>query len=109
MTAMAEPSQHTQPSTILLGRPLGARARSSTHDGRTRRGRDDYSLERLNRRGQSNELRHFRGTEDLTFPGAGHLMTIAPTGSGKENSAIVPNLLHYEGSVIVTDPKGEHF
>ncbi len=36
-----------------------------------------------------------------------HLLTIAPTGAGKGRGVIVPNLLRYEGSVIVIDPKGE--
>ncbi len=36
-----------------------------------------------------------------------HLVTIAPTGAGKGRSIIIPNLLRFEGSVIVIDPKGE--
>ena len=36
-----------------------------------------------------------------------HLLTIAPTGAGKGRSVIIPNLLRFEGSVIVIDPKGE--
>jgi type IV secretion system protein VirD4 len=36
-----------------------------------------------------------------------HLLTIAPTGAGKGRGIIIPNLLRYEGSVIVIDPKGE--
>ncbi len=39
----------------------------------------------------------------------GHLVTFAPTGSGKGVSAIIPNLLHYSGPTIVIDPKGENF
>jgi len=38
-----------------------------------------------------------------------HLMTFAPTGSGKGVSVIIPNLLHYGGPAIVIDPKGENF
>jgi type IV secretion system protein VirD4 len=45
----------------------------------------------------------------LRFNGSGHLMTIAPTRSGKGVSAIIPNLLDYPHSVIVTDPKGENY
>ncbi len=37
-----------------------------------------------------------------------HLMSIAPTRSGKGVSHIVPNLLTYRGSVLVVDPKGEN-
>lgn len=38
---------------------------------------------------------------------AGHLLTIAPTRSGKGVTTIIPNLLRYRGSAIVLDPKGE--
>lgn len=39
--------------------------------------------------------------------GKGHLLTVAPARQGKGISVVVPNLLHYQGSVFVTDPKGE--
>jgi len=45
----------------------------------------------------------------LTYSGDGHLMTIAPTGAGKGVGAIIPALLTYPGSVIVTDIKGENY
>lgn len=44
----------------------------------------------------------------LHYKGDRHLLTIAPTRSGKGVASIVPNLLTYEGSVIVIDPKGEN-
>jgi len=37
-----------------------------------------------------------------------HLLTMAPTRSGKGVSAIIPNLLTYPGAVLVIDPKGEN-
>ena len=37
-----------------------------------------------------------------------HVITIAPTGAGKNVSSIIPNLLEYSGSVFVIDPKGEN-
>src|SRR5438874_893140 len=43
----------------------------------------------------------------LLYNGDGHLITLAPTRSGKGRGAIVPNLLLYPGPVIVFDPKGE--
>lgn len=48
--------------------------------------------------------------KDLTlrYNGSRHLLTIAPTRGGKGVSAIIPNLLTYEGSTIVIDPKGEN-
>ena len=39
----------------------------------------------------------------------GHVITVAPTRSGKGVGLVIPNLLHYPGSVIVIDPKGENF
>ena len=36
-----------------------------------------------------------------------HVLTVAPAGSGKGVSAVILNLLHYVGNVLVFDPKGE--
>jgi len=44
----------------------------------------------------------------MKYDGDAHLLTIAPTRSGKGVSAIIPNLLSYPGSVLVVDPKGEN-
>jgi type IV secretory pathway TraG/TraD family ATPase VirD4 len=44
----------------------------------------------------------------LRYEGARHLLTVAPTRSGKGVSSIIPNLLTYEGSAFVIDPKGEN-
>ncbi len=43
----------------------------------------------------------------LLWDGDGHLMTLAPTRSGKARTVIIPNLLRYRGSAVVLDPKGE--
>jgi type IV secretion system protein VirD4 len=43
----------------------------------------------------------------LSFDGSSHLITIAPTGSGKGVNSIIPNLLNYKGPIISLDPKGE--
>jgi type IV secretion system protein VirD4 len=45
----------------------------------------------------------------LRYNGDGHLLTVAPTRTGKGVGAVIPNLLHYPGSVVVTDPKGENY
>ena len=37
-----------------------------------------------------------------------HLLTVAPTRSGKGVASIIPNLLTYQGSVFIIDPKGEN-
>jgi type IV secretion system protein VirD4 len=47
------------------------------------------------------------GGEALFYSGKAHLLTCAPARQGKGIGVVIPNLLHYQGSVIVTDPKGE--
>jgi type IV secretion system protein VirD4 len=42
------------------------------------------------------------------FP-KGHVLTFAGTRAGKGVSSVIPNLLHYKGSTVVNDPKGENF
>lgn len=52
----------------------------------------------------------FLGTLDgrmLFHNGKAHLLTVAPARQGKGIAAVIPNLLHWQGSVFVTDPKGE--
>jgi type IV secretion system protein VirD4 len=46
---------------------------------------------------------------DLNFlyhSGDGHILTVAPPGSGKTAGLVIPTLLVYRGSLVVTDPKG---
>ncbi|MET4802832.1 type IV secretory system conjugative DNA transfer family protein [Bradyrhizobium sp. LB11.1] len=45
----------------------------------------------------------------LYWDGEGHLLTVAPTRSGKSTMLIIANLLRYHGSAVVLDPKGELF
>ena len=45
--------------------------------------------------------------QPLFYSGKAHLVTCAPARQGKGINVVIPNLLHYTGSVIVTDPKGE--
>ena len=44
----------------------------------------------------------------LRYPGPAHLLTIAPTRSGKGVGTIIPNLLDYPFAVVCIDPKGEN-
>ncbi|TCQ16379.1 type IV secretory system conjugative DNA transfer family protein [Rhizobium sp. PP-CC-3G-465] len=44
----------------------------------------------------------------LEYNDDGHLLTIAPTRSGKGAAQIIPNLLLYAGSCLVIDIKGEN-
>lgn len=50
-------------------------------------------------RSQKGELLNYRGDAPL--------FTAAPTRSGKGAGLIIPSLLHYSGSAVVIDPKGE--
>jgi type IV secretion system protein VirD4 len=43
----------------------------------------------------------------IYYQGETHLITIAPTGSGKNTSVQIPTLMEYKGSMVVIDPKGE--
>ena len=47
------------------------------------------------------------GGRMLFHSGKAHLLTVAPARKGKGISVVIPNLLHWQGSVFVTDPKGE--
>lgn len=49
------------------------------------------------------------GDTDSRFRYMGHVMTCAPTGSGKGIGAVIPNLLEYPGSALVLDIKGENY
>ncbi len=49
-----------------------------------------------------------KGGELLRYAGQQHLITIAPTRSGKGVGAIIPNLLTADRSVLCIDPKGEN-
>lgn len=50
-----------------------------------------------------------KGLSFLRFDKSGHLLTFAPTRSGKGTGCIIPNLLDHPGSAFVVDPKGENF
>lgn len=43
----------------------------------------------------------------LFWDSEGHITTVAATGSGKSRYMLIPNLLRYDGSCVVHDPKGE--
>jgi type IV secretion system protein VirD4 len=49
-----------------------------------------------------------KGGQLLRYAGQAHLLTIAPTRSGKGVGAIIPNLLIADRSVLCIDPKGEN-
>ena len=50
-----------------------------------------------------------RTPKDNRFRFMGHIITCAPTGSGKGIGSVIPNLLEYPGSCLVLDLKGENY
>jgi type IV secretion system protein VirD4 len=89
-TSGSAPSSSSPPPAAPMsarGTPAERSAGGGIFLGLFRVGREAYPL-------------HYRGDR--------HLLTIAPTRSGKGVSAIVPNLLTYAGSALVIDPKGEN-
>lgn len=49
------------------------------------------------------------GEPFVTIKSDGHIITVAPTRSGKGVGLVIPNLLNYNQSVLVVDPKGENY
>jgi type IV secretion system protein VirD4 len=47
--------------------------------------------------------------ELVTYSGDGHLVTFAPTGTGKTSGPVITNALSHPGQLIVLDMKGEVF
>lgn len=47
--------------------------------------------------------------ELVTYSGDGHLITFAPTGTGKTSGPVITNALAHPGQLIVLDMKGEVF
>src|SRR5579872_1072667 len=45
--------------------------------------------------------------ELITYSGDGHLITFAPTGTGKTSGPVICNALKHTGQLIVLDMKGE--
>ncbi|MEE8057836.1 MAG: type IV secretory system conjugative DNA transfer family protein [Pseudomonadales bacterium] len=50
-----------------------------------------------------------QGNMDSRFWHTGHIVTCAPSGSGKGIGAVIPTLLTYTGSVLALDIKGENY
>lgn len=47
--------------------------------------------------------------DSVTFDQPSHLLTIAPNSSGRAESCLVPNLLAYEGQIVVVDLNGDAY
>lgn len=51
--------------------------------------------------------RHVMGGYPVGIEDDRHILTVAGSRAGKGRAIIIPNMLHYPGSVLATDPKGE--
>jgi type IV secretion system protein VirD4 len=97
---------------LILGFPIARNFESNFRKSTAKfEGAKFYDLSErvVNRKYSKRIIMPAVGQGAITYTGDSHLMTIAPTGSGKGRSVIIPNLLHYNGPVIVVDPKGENY
>ena len=96
--------------TLLGDLPRGVRSKSTeTHKGPRAAWRETAQI-RTDENLQYNNRKILLGSIDGDLIGMEddrHLVTIAGSRAGKGVSCIIPNLLHYTGSVLVIDPKGE--
>ncbi len=53
-------------------------------------------------------LTHDKQEDAVIYDGDMHALTVAPTRRGKGATAIIPNLLRSNSSILVIDPKGEN-
>lgn len=88
---------------LLLAAGPAARRRTSSSHGSARWGRGGEF-----RREEGLLIGRSAQGELLRFDGEGHLLTLAPTRSGKGVSAVIPNLLDHLGSAFVVDVKPEN-
>lgn len=87
---------------LLLGSGAATRWTPGRHPAR-------WDPRRLRRLAPGRHTNNRRRPSFLRYEGEGHLITVAPTRSGKGVGSVIPNLLTYPGSVVVTDPKGENW
>ncbi len=55
----------------------------------------------------NNGEKYAQGGVEIGIKDDRHMITIAGSRAGKGRSAIIPNMLRYQGSVLAIDPKGE--
>ena len=54
------------------------------------------------------EVGRFDHFKAITYDGDSHMITVAPTRSGKGTTQIIPSLMDHMGAVLCIDPKGEN-
>ena len=58
--------------------------------------------------GYSKEIGKKVDYEAVSYSGDSHMITVAPTRSGKGTTQIIPSLMDHTGGVLCIDPKGEN-
>jgi len=94
--------------TLLVGLIYALWARGAPLHGAARFA-NEREIKRHGFRSTSGIVVGRKGGRFLTFGGSEHVLVEAPTRSGKGTGIVIPNLLTWQGSVIVLDVKRENF
>ncbi len=87
----------------------GLRGRKSTSAHGSADFADSHDLKQADLLSQAGYVLGRFNSKLLRFSKPGHLITFAPTRSGKGVGQVIPNLLDHPGSVVVNDIKGENY
>lgn len=94
--------------TLLAGLAYALWARGAPLHGAARFARE-REIKRHGFRAPSGIVVGRKSGRFLTFGGSEHVLVEAPTRSGKGTGIVIPNLLTWQGSVVVLDVKRENF
>jgi type IV secretion system protein VirD4 len=94
--------------TLLAGLIYALWARGAPLHGAARFA-NERELKRHGFRSASGIVVGRKGGRFLTFDGSEHVLVEAPTRSGKGTGIVIPNLLTWQGSVVVLDVKRENY
>lgn len=93
---------------LLIGLIYALWARGAPLHGAARFARE-AEVKRHGFRARSGIVLGRKGGRFLTFGGSEHVIVEAPTRSGKGTGIVIPNLLTWQGSVVVLDVKRENY